>query len=54
VPQENIFAEGNGDLIIAKDFTWSGPVAAIAAVELSNMSSNGRKQLLRQRQTDHA
>jgi alkylation response protein AidB-like acyl-CoA dehydrogenase len=32
VPQENVFAEGNGDLIIAKDFTWSGPVAAIAAV----------------------
>jgi hypothetical protein len=25
VPQENIFAEGNGELIIAKDFTWSGP-----------------------------
>jgi alkylation response protein AidB-like acyl-CoA dehydrogenase len=32
VPEENIFAEGNGDLIIAKDFTWSGPVAAIASV----------------------
>jgi hypothetical protein len=54
VPQENIFEEGNSDLIIAKDFTRSGPVAAIAAVEMANMSSNGRKQLLRQRQTDHA
>ncbi|GGY09566.1 acyl-CoA dehydrogenase [Litchfieldella qijiaojingensis] len=32
VPEENVFAEGNGDLIIAKAFTWSGPVAAIAAV----------------------
>jgi nitroalkane oxidase len=32
VPEENVFAQGNGDLIIAKDFTWSGPVAAIAAV----------------------
>lgn len=32
VPEENVFAEGDGDLIIAKDFTWSGPVAAIAAV----------------------
>lgn len=32
VPEENLFAEGNGDLIISKAFTWSGPVAAIAAV----------------------
>jgi nitroalkane oxidase len=32
VPKENVFAQGNGDLIVAKDFTWSGPVAAIAAV----------------------
>ncbi len=32
VPEENVFAQGDGDLIIAKDFTWSGPVAAIAAV----------------------
>jgi alkylation response protein AidB-like acyl-CoA dehydrogenase len=32
VPEENVFAQGNGDLIVAKDFTWSGPVAAIAAV----------------------
>lgn len=32
VPEENAFAVGNGDLIISKAFTWSGPVAGIAAV----------------------
>ena len=32
VPAENLFAPGDGDLIISKDFTWSGPVAGIAAV----------------------
>jgi nitroalkane oxidase len=32
VPEENLFARGDGDLIISKAFTWSGPVAAIAAV----------------------
>ncbi len=32
VPEENIFAIGDGDLVISKAFTWSGPVAAIAAV----------------------
>jgi alkylation response protein AidB-like acyl-CoA dehydrogenase len=32
IPDENMFAIGNGDLIISKAFTWSGPVAAIAAV----------------------
>lgn len=32
VPRENAFAIGNGDLIISKAFTWSGPVAGIAAV----------------------
>jgi alkylation response protein AidB-like acyl-CoA dehydrogenase len=32
IPPENIFAEGNGDLVISKAFTWSGPVASIAAV----------------------
>jgi alkylation response protein AidB-like acyl-CoA dehydrogenase len=32
VPEENIFAVGDGDLVISKAFTWSGPVAAIAAV----------------------
>lgn len=32
VPEENVFAIGDGDLIISKAFTWSGPVAGIAAV----------------------
>lgn len=32
VPQENAFAIGDGDLVISKAFSWSGPVAAIAAV----------------------
>jgi nitroalkane oxidase len=32
VPAENAFAVGDGDLVISKAFTWSGPVAAIAAV----------------------
>jgi alkylation response protein AidB-like acyl-CoA dehydrogenase len=32
VPQENAFAIGDGDLVISKAFTWSGPVAAIAAI----------------------
>jgi alkylation response protein AidB-like acyl-CoA dehydrogenase len=32
VPEENLFAHGDDDLIISKAFTWSGPVAAIAAV----------------------
>jgi len=34
VPEENIISgtKGNGDLVISKAFTWSGPVAAIAAV----------------------
>ncbi len=32
VPEENMFAAGNGDLVVSKAFTWSGPVAAIAAV----------------------
>jgi len=32
VPEENVFAVGDGDLVINKAFTWSGPVAAIAAV----------------------
>ena len=32
VPVENAFAIGDGDLVISKAFTWSGPVAAIAAV----------------------
>jgi alkylation response protein AidB-like acyl-CoA dehydrogenase len=32
VPEENAFAIGDGDLVVSKAFTWSGPVAAIAAV----------------------
>lgn len=32
VPEENVFAVGDGDLVVSKAFTWSGPVAAIAAV----------------------
>jgi nitroalkane oxidase len=32
VAAENAFALGDGDLVISKAFTWSGPVAAIAAV----------------------
>ncbi|MGR6467678.1 acyl-CoA dehydrogenase family protein [Rhizobium sp. PAMB 3182] len=32
VPEENAFAIGQGDLAISRAFTWSGPVAAIAAV----------------------
>ena len=32
VSEENVFAVGDGDLIVSKAFTWSGPVAAIAAV----------------------
>ena len=32
VAEENAFALGDGALVISKAFTWSGPVAAIAAV----------------------
>ena len=32
VPEENAFAIGDGDLVISKASTWSGPVAATAAV----------------------
>ncbi|MBL6750631.1 MAG: acyl-CoA/acyl-ACP dehydrogenase [Nevskia sp.] len=32
VPEENAFAVGDGDLVIAKAFTWSGPGVGIAAV----------------------
>jgi nitroalkane oxidase len=32
IPAENAFAVGDGDLVIGKAFTWSGPVAGIAAV----------------------
>lgn len=32
VPEENAFAHGNGDMVINRNFTWSGPVASMAAV----------------------
>lgn len=32
VPQENLLAEGDGDLVVNRAFTWSGPIAGIAAV----------------------
>jgi len=32
VPQENLFAPGDGDLVINQNFTWSDPIAGIAAV----------------------
>lgn len=32
VPAENLFAEGDGDLVVNRNFTWSGPLAGIAAV----------------------
>lgn len=32
VPEENAFAIGDGDLVINRNFTWSGPVASIASV----------------------
>lgn len=32
VPEENAFAIGDGDLVVNKAFTWSGPLAAMASV----------------------
>jgi alkylation response protein AidB-like acyl-CoA dehydrogenase len=32
VPAENLLAEGHGDLVVNRNFTWSGPIAGIAAV----------------------
>lgn len=32
IPADHAFALGQGDLVISKAFTWSGPVAGIAAV----------------------
>ena len=32
VPAENLLAQGDGDLVINRNFTWSGPIAGIAAV----------------------
>lgn len=35
VPEENLLAEGDGDLLINRNFTWSAPIASIAAVGLA-------------------
>ncbi len=35
VPEENLLAAGDGDLLINRNFTWSGPIAGIAAVGLA-------------------
>jgi len=32
VPEENLLAKGDGDLLINRNFTWSAPIASIAAV----------------------
>ncbi|BBY65060.1 acyl-CoA dehydrogenase family protein [Mycolicibacterium helvum] len=32
VPQENVLAHGDGDLLINRNFTWSSPIASMAAV----------------------
>jgi alkylation response protein AidB-like acyl-CoA dehydrogenase len=32
VPEDNLLAAGDGDLVINRNFTWSGPIAGIAAV----------------------
>ena len=32
VPRENLLAHGDGDLVVNRNFTWSGPIAGIAAV----------------------
>lgn len=35
IPEENLLAHGDGDLLVNRNFTWSGPVAGIAAVGLA-------------------
>lgn len=35
VPEENILAPGDGDLLINRNFTWSAPIASIAAVAVA-------------------
>ncbi|HEY2190883.1 MAG TPA: acyl-CoA dehydrogenase family protein [Actinomycetospora sp.] len=35
VPEENLLARGDGDLLINHDFTWSAPIASIAAVAVA-------------------
>lgn len=32
VPEENLLVPGDGDLLINRNFTWSGPIASMAAV----------------------
>jgi alkylation response protein AidB-like acyl-CoA dehydrogenase len=32
VPEENLLAPGDGDLLVNRNFTWSGPIASMAAV----------------------
>jgi alkylation response protein AidB-like acyl-CoA dehydrogenase len=32
VPAENLLAQGDGDLVVNRNFTWSGPLAGIAAL----------------------
>jgi hypothetical protein len=32
VPMENLLARGDGDLVVNRNFTWSGPIAGVAAV----------------------
>ncbi|AQA03154.1 acyl-CoA dehydrogenase [Mycobacterium sp. MS1601] len=32
VPEQNVLAHGEGDLLINRNFTWSAPIASIAAV----------------------
>jgi alkylation response protein AidB-like acyl-CoA dehydrogenase len=35
VPEENLLARGDGDLLINRNFTWSAPIASIAAVAVA-------------------
>jgi len=32
IPEENLFARGNGDIVLNRAFTWSGPAVGISAV----------------------
>lgn len=35
VPEQNLLAEGDGDLLVSRNFTWSSPIASIAAVAVA-------------------
>jgi nitroalkane oxidase len=35
VPEENVLAVGDGDLLVHRNFTWSAPIASIAAVAVA-------------------